>query len=178
MAKCSYCGTTILFGGKADGAYRYCNAQCQEKGALARLADQLPPGTVEESVRTIHAGRCPKCKGRGPVDVHTSYRVWSALIMTRWSSRPQICCTSCGRKSKASDALYCLLLGWWGFPWGLLITPVQLGRNLVGLATDSETTMPSDKLRTVVRTQLAISLIQTQQQAQSRVAPNAAKPIG
>lgn len=31
MAKCGYCGTTILFGGKKDGDLRFCNDECHAK---------------------------------------------------------------------------------------------------------------------------------------------------
>jgi hypothetical protein len=174
MAKCSYCGSTILFGGKHEGTLRFCNATCQEKGVLIRLADQLPVELVEESVRSTHSGNCPKCHGRGPVDVHTSYRIWSALVLTSWSSRPQVCCPSCGWKSKLADSLFCILLGWWGFPWGLVITPIQIGRNLIGLGTSSYPTRPSDQLRNLIRIHLAAALVQRQQQAQPSGELNAA----
>jgi hypothetical protein len=174
MAKCSYCGSTILFGGKQEGALQFCNAACQEKGVLIHLADQLPADLVEQSVQNIHSGSCPKCHGRGPVDVHTSHRVWSALFLTSWVSRPQICCSSCGKKAKAADTLFCLLLGWWGFPWGFLVTPVQIVRNVIGLASASNPTRPSDKLRGIIRVNLAASLLQHQQSQQKAAIPRGA----
>jgi len=176
MAKCSYCRSTILFGGRQEGDLRFCNAACQEKGVLIRLAKQLPADLVEEAVRTTHSGSCPKCQGRGPVDVHTSYRIWSALFLTGWSSRPQVCCSSCGWKAKLGDACFCLVLGWWGFPWGLVITPVQIIRNLIGLATGLDPRKSSDKLRNMVSVQLAASLLQKQQEAQLDAPPTAAPP--
>ena len=163
MAKCSYCGTGILFGGKTEGTLRFCNARCQGMSTLMSMASQLPPETIEESVRLTHSGNCPRCNGRGPVDVHTSHRVWSALLVTSWSSRPQVCCHTCGWKSKLNDTLYCLLLGWWGFPWGLIMTPVQVGRNLFGLTTSPDVAKPSESLRTLVRVHMARSLLQKQQ---------------
>lgn len=167
MAKCSYCGSGILFGGKQDGDLRFCNATCQEKGVLILLAQQLPVDLVEEAVRTTHCGSCPKCRGRGPIDVHTSYRVWSALLLTSWSSRPQVCCPSCGLKAKIGDLFFCLLFGWWGFPWGIFITPVQAIRNLVGLATSPDPSNPSDQLRNLVSVHLAATVLQRQEQGQS-----------
>jgi hypothetical protein len=171
MAGCSYCGSAILFGGKQEGDLRFCNATCQEKGVLIRLAKQLPADVVEEAVRATYAGSCPKCQGHGPVDVHTSYRVWSALLLTSSSSRPQVCCSSCGRKAKIGDALFCLLLGWWGFPWGLIFTPVQISRNLLGLVFRPNSTKPTDKLRNLVSVHLAASVLQQQQQAQPSAVP-------
>lgn len=86
MTKCSYCGTRILFGGKAHGDRRFCNETCYRKQALVDLSKQVPEDAVHKSVWDIHQGRCPKCGGNGPVDVHVSYRVWSALVLTSWQS--------------------------------------------------------------------------------------------
>ena len=118
MAKCAYCGTTILFGGKRDGDLRFCNQKCFQKSDVVRFAQRLPDDVVQKEAATVHQGTCPRCQGPGPVDVHVSYRVWSAIHVTQWSSRPQISCRSCGVKSKVRDMLYCLALGWWGVPWG------------------------------------------------------------
>src|SRR4051794_34859709 len=99
MAQCDYCSTTILFGGVRDGDARYCNATCHQKGVLHGLAHVVPDDVVQEQARLIHQGECPRCGGPGPVDVHTSHRVHSFLVMTQWSSRPQVSCGSCGVKS-------------------------------------------------------------------------------
>jgi len=160
MTNCDYCGTTILFGGQQAGGLRFCNAQCASKGQLIVLSRQLPTSVVQQQVWAVHQGACPQCKGPGPVDVHTSYRVWSALIMTQWSSRPRVSCRGCGVKAKIGDALVSLFVGWWGFPWGLIMTPVQIGRNLVGMASAPDATKPSDKLDTIVRTMLVTRAMQ------------------
>jgi hypothetical protein len=157
MTKCSQCGSTILFGSKRDGALRFCSDPCWQKSVLLRATSQVPAEIVDQYVRATHSGDCPKCHGPGPVDVHTSYRVWSAVVVTAWSSRPQVCCASCGRKAKVADALFCLLLGWWGIPFGLAITPLQIGYNLIGLTRGPDPTRPSDQLRNLICLQLAKS---------------------
>jgi hypothetical protein len=48
-----------------------------------------------------------------------------------------------------------LLLGWWGFPWGVLVTPLQLGRNVIGFFSVPEPTSPSPALENMLRLQLA-----------------------
>lgn len=163
MAKCSYCGSTIIFGGKREGELTFCNEKCLEKGIVVRLAQSLPENLVQEQVTAIHQGNCPKCQGRGPVDVHVSYRVWSVLIATSWQSRPQISCRSCGVKSKLGDAAFCLLLGWWGFPWGLIMTPVQIIRNLAGLFSSADPNRPSPALTSIVRATMAAQFLEEQQ---------------
>jgi hypothetical protein len=120
----------------------------------------VPPEHVEIFIQATHAGKCPKCGGRGPIDVHTSHRVWSLFVLTSFSSRPQVCCDSCARAAMLGDALFCLVCGWWGVPWGLIMTPVQIIRNLVGLVTCRDSSSPSEQLRPLARVQLAKHLLQ------------------
>lgn len=155
MASCGYCGTTILFGGTRDGELRFCNAECQQKGIVVTVAQEVPDTLVAEQVWKVHQGLCPKCGGSGPVDVYTSHRVWSALIMTSWSSRPHVVCRRCGSKARLGDAAFSLALGWWGFPWGLVMTPVQVFRNVAGLLNTTDPSGPSPQLAHIVRLHIA-----------------------
>jgi hypothetical protein len=166
MAACGYCGTTILFGGTREGTLRFCNGECQQKGYVAVVAQQVPDDVVSQHVSRVHQGLCPKCGSHGPVDVHTSYRVWSALLMTSWSSRPHVACRSCGTKARLADALFSLLFGWWGFPWGFVMTPVQLCRNVAGMLRSPDGMRPSAQLVHLVRLNLAAHLIEDQEQQQ------------
>ncbi len=150
MAQCDYCGTRIFLGGVRDGDLRFCNDECHQNGILLALTKHVPADVLQKQVDEVHSGQCPHCGGRGPVDVHTSYRIWSALLLTRWSSRVHISCRSCGVKKQLGDALFCLLFGWWGFPWGLLITPVQFLRNLVGMFRSPNPSQPSPQLSRLV----------------------------
>ena len=150
MARCSACGTAILFGGSREGELRFCNAKCHAKGRLLIASRQLPPAMVTEATGNVFRGSCPKCHGPGPVDVHTSYRIWSAVFLTSWQNTPHVCCRGCGRKAQLGDLAISLFVGWWGFPWGLIMTPVQIGRNLTAIfRADAE--QPSQALENVVR---------------------------
>jgi DNA-directed RNA polymerase subunit RPC12/RpoP len=166
MAKCDYCGSTIIFGGKRDANGRFCNQKCQARGGLLAVSRQLPEPGVQEQVWKAHQGLCPKCKGAGPVDVHVGHKVWSALLLTSWSSTPQISCRSCGLKTQLGNAVFSLVLGWWGFPWGLLLTPIQIGRNLYGIANPPDPSKPSAQFEKIVRMNIAAGAIQ-QQKAQA-----------
>jgi hypothetical protein len=73
----------------------------------------------------------------------------------------QISCRACGMKSQATGALFSLFLGWWGFPWGLALTPIQIGRNVFGMAHAPESSRPSPQLERIVRVSLAANLAQT-----------------
>jgi hypothetical protein len=79
----------------------------------------------------------------------------SALVVTHWRSTPILCCESCGTKAKLGALISTLLLGWWGFPWGLVFTPVQIVRNLRGLAASINHAGPSPELLQLVRGELA-----------------------
>ena len=155
MASCAYCNTTILLGGKRQGDLRFCNATCMQRGALALTARALPQPEVDQYVAQVHRGQCPACKGAGPVDVHTSYRVWSLLFMTSWSSRPKVCCQGCGTKRKVGDTVFSVVLGWWGFPWGFLVTPMQIIRNVWGVVNQPDPSMPSPALEQMLRLEMA-----------------------
>ena len=75
-----------------------CNDECEQNDIVAGLAEDVPDDLVTKQVWQIHHGPCPKCGGNGPVDLHTSYRVWSALILTSSRSRAHIVCRPCGSK--------------------------------------------------------------------------------
>ncbi|AVO35282.1 hypothetical protein [Ottowia oryzae] len=155
MAKCDACGTTILFGGKRMGDQRYCNDTCAGQGVLLNRVRQIPDGDVVAFANQVHSGNCPKCSGQGPVDVRDSYQVWSAILFTRWKSTPHILCRRCGVKAQAGDLAISAVAGWWGFPWGLLMTPVQVGRNIWSMAVAHNPNQPSDALLRQARLILA-----------------------
>ena len=155
MPKCDSCGTWILFGGTRYGTQRFCNNQCAQQQSLLAFAQSLPDETVAQHIKAVHEGPCPKCKGRGPIDVYVSYRVWSLLLVTSWRNTPKICCRACGFKSQLGCMVFSLLFGWWGFPWGFILTPVQVGRNILGLTRVPNPMAPSPALEKHVRIALA-----------------------
>lgn len=166
MAKCAACGTTVLFGGKKLDGLRFCNNKCLSKGQLAIAADQIPDELVATQAREIHAGACPVCQeNRGPVDVHTSHKVASFLVMTWSSSTPRVSCGACGTKAKLGALVYSLLLGWWGIPWGLIMTPVQISKNVAALLRSDESLNPSVELEQLVRANIASQHVNANQQA-------------
>jgi hypothetical protein len=156
MAACTTCNSTILFGGVKDGDLRFCNATCHANGPLVLTAQQLPPDVVRHQTAAVYHGQCPKCEGPGPVDVRRSYRIWSFFLMTSWKNPSQISCRRCGVKKQMADALFSLFLGWWGFPWGILMTPVQITRNIIAAVRNPPATGPSPELERAVALSIAI----------------------
>ncbi|MCA9117857.1 MAG: hypothetical protein KDA79_22455 [Planctomycetaceae bacterium] len=163
MASCDYCGTTILFGGVKDEGLRFCKEKCREEGFYLKVAQQLPADVVQSQMREIHQGACPRCGGDGPVDVQTFHTIWSVLYFTSWNSRPEVCCRRCGVKIRIRSLFSCGLLGWWGFPWGVLGTPIQLTRNFVGLFSGPRPEHPSAELENIVRVDLAQQFVEARQ---------------
>jgi hypothetical protein len=155
MHPCAYCGTTVIVGGTKAGGRRYCNTKCAESGARQMTAVAIPTEVVERAVSDVRDGDCPVCSGPGPVDVFTSHRVLSVIAFTSWKSIPRISCRRCGTKAQLGNTAYSLVLGWWGIPWGFVMTPVQIGRNLFGLTRDASSGRPSPLFEAIVREQLA-----------------------
>jgi hypothetical protein len=156
MATCNYCNSTIFFGGKSRGAFRFCDDRCERTGMTLLNARNLPEEEVKKRIRTVHQGACPRCGGPGPVDVHTSHQVWSALVLTCWKSKSQICCRRCGTELQLGNTAFSLLFGWWGFPFGLIITPVQIVRNLAAILGGPNADSPSPALERTIRIRLAL----------------------
>jgi DNA-directed RNA polymerase subunit RPC12/RpoP len=169
MAQCDYCGATILFGGVKENGLRFCNQQCQQQGivlaGVGDIAEKVPQDLLIEHVNEIHQGLCPRCGSRGPVDLHTSYTIWSALVVTSWQSKPQICCRHCGIKSKLGGAVFSSIFGWWAFPGGFF-TPFQILRNLGGIFLSPDPSVPSEKMQNFIRINLAVQLFELSQQQQ------------
>jgi len=155
MANCAYCDTFILLGGKRDQTGRYCNERCQQAGNLLAVSGQIPQSEIDRQLQEIYHGNCPRCGSPGPVDVHKSHTVWSALVLTSWSSQPALSCKSCAKKRQLGAILFSSVFGWWGFPWGLGMTPLQIARNIGELAGGPQPGRPSPLLEKLVRMQAA-----------------------
>jgi hypothetical protein len=160
MARCGYCNSMILMGGTTIGNLRFCNEKCAMSGQLLIRSEQVPEAHVQELVYKMHQGPCPKCGGSGPIDVFTAHQVWSAVLLTSWKSVPGVSCRSCGTKSQLGGLVISLLFGWWGFPWGLIMTPVQITRNIVGMTRKVDSTRPSEELARIARIHLASQISQ------------------
>lgn len=152
--KCKQCGTFFFLGGIRRGEQRFCNHRCDRFNYELTRSEAIPTEVVDDQVRRVHEGPCPRCQGPGPVDIFSSYRVWSVLLVTSWSRRCHICCRSCAVKSQLGDTLFATILGWWSL-WGIVATPLQIGKNIVALLHPPDPSRPSEALRKQVRITLA-----------------------
>jgi hypothetical protein len=174
MAACACCDATVLFGGTRVGDRRYCNAHCAARGPLQSVLPHVPQEAAREQALQIFRGRCPHCAGPGPVDVHAAHTIWSAVVLTSWQSTRLFACRACATKQQALAALKSLLLGWWGIPWGVLGTPITLGRNLYAMATHRNLRAPSAALLQQARVVIAARMIEQAREDQARAQAAAA----
>jgi hypothetical protein len=159
MTKCGYCGSTIIMGGVRAGDQRFCNNKCRQNAYVLSITKNVPPDVLDRKVEEVWRGNCPKCRGLGPIDVHKVYEVWSAFVLTRWTTKAQISCHSCAIKRQLGGAAFSLVFGWWGFPWGLVLTPVQITRNIIGMSRGPDHSKPSDNLRKTILVKLGSEMI-------------------
>lgn len=174
MAKCGYCNSTIIFGGVNAGAYKFCNATCHQNAYILSVTKTIPEDVVSRRVEEVWRGNCPKCSCMGPVDIHYVYEVWSAFVITRWTTSSQVSCHGCARKRQLGGIAFSLALGWWGFPWGLVLTPVQVTRNIIGMCGGPGVARPSENLRNFVLVSMGTQMIAAQKSA---AVPPVIKPV-
>jgi len=155
MEPCAACGQTIAFGAKDVSGHKVCSDKCVEAVVGALTAQKVPESAALERAQQIHSGACPKCGGVGqPVDLQAAHRCISLVFMTRRSSKMELSCHACGNKMRLRESLLTLVLGWWGFPWGLIYTPVQIGKNISAMSA-APSTGPSADLVYSARKMLA-----------------------
>jgi hypothetical protein len=164
MTKCAYCNSTIIMGGITQGAERFCNATCRNNAYIVTLSKNIAPELLGQKVEEVWRGKCPNCDGYGPIDMHKAHQVWSMLILTQWKSRPLVCCRSCATKQQLGGLLFSAVAGWWGFPWGLILTPVQITRNIIGMCAGPDRSKPSAELRKAVQVQIGAKIYAANQQ--------------
>jgi len=162
MGKCGYCGSTIIVGGVRAGGQQYCNNKCHQSACVLSVTNNIPRDQLDRQVEEVWRGNCPKCSGLGPIDVHKVHEVWSVVLLTRWTTKAQLSCHSCATKRQLGGAAFSFCFGWWGFPWGLILTPVQITRNIVGMYRGPDHSRPSESLRKMILVNLGTQIIARQ----------------
>ena len=160
MKTCARCRRPIDSGGKWDGPLRFCGDECLSLGPAEDFL--VSRAQLETAVWQVHQAPCPRCGGPGPVDLHPSWHVASVLVLTWWRREEHVACEPCGRSIRRKAAMKSLLLGWWGFPVGLVMTPVQIVRNIARNLAAVDPTRPSRELVDHVHQRLSRELIAAQ----------------
>ena len=171
MTKCGYCGSAIIMGGVRAGGQRFCNNKCHQNAYILSVTKNVAPDLIDRKVEEVWRGNCPKCRGLGPIDVHKIYEVWSVLVLTRWTTKSQVSCHPCAIKRQLGGATFSLFFGWWGFPWGLILTPVQITRNIIGMKRGPDSSRASDGLRKFVLVNFGAQMLANQKAATNQPPP-------
>ncbi|MDI9239559.1 hypothetical protein QLQ15_11655 [Lysobacter sp. LF1] len=156
MGTCYTCKQTIALGGIKAHGFRFCSKAChaQKASFLERLA-AIPQQEVEiEAARMRTEGRCARCGCSRGVEVHHALFVWSVILVTFTRKNTITACIACARKQQALWTIGTLLAGWWGIPFGLIMTPVATITNVVHLIRSHTRSKPSAALKEYVRERL------------------------
>lgn len=84
--------------------------------------------TYAEKLRKI---ACPICnQTHKKLNGTIAYTVKSFVFFSSFGIKPIIACPECLDKENNNSISSTLLLGWWGFPWGILKTPIYIYKNM------------------------------------------------
>lgn len=155
MRRCHACNFWMPLGGVHEGGHFYCCDDCARDGPVFPLSRQLPEADVRLKALVLHAGPCAYCGERGPIELRPSYRVWSFVVLTHWRTRYLIACRRCALKAQLRGIVSSALLGWWALPFGPLVTPIQILRNVVAMLVVPDPQAPSPGLKRQASLQLA-----------------------
>lgn len=147
MSTCATCSKWIMFGGKRVESRRYCSKKCMAADEYGRLAASIPAAEIEQLATKLRSTHCSSCGSHEPVDVFPSYFVYSAILWTSWRKKRNLSCRSCGRKQQVKELAASLLLGWWGIPFGLIVTPIIVMANVVGMIRNPMARPPGKDLK-------------------------------
>ncbi len=157
MARCDTCGNMVVFGGEHWNGMDFCSEECLQVAVTASSREGIPDDVVLQRAMEFRNRPCPRCGGEGPNDVHSAWSIYSLLIVTHRAKKETIACSKCGIKHKLKYFLFTGLCGWWGIPFGILMTPFFEFVNLLGLFRGVPDA-PSDALKEFAMKQIAKEL--------------------
>ncbi|HEU5291277.1 MAG TPA: hypothetical protein VFU05_11570 [Cyclobacteriaceae bacterium] len=89
---------------------------------------------------------CPVCqRTTQPLNGTILYTVKSFVILTYSRRKPIIACPDCLNKKNNLAIVTTALLGWWGFPWGLINSPQYIYKNVMA-KKHNKTRQPNEVL--------------------------------
>jgi hypothetical protein len=158
MAICDFCGASHRGGHVRVGCYRFCTQSCADRGRILETLDLFPNSAINTYVENTRTGTCAECGAQALSNIHKSYRIYSVLIYTSWKTLIHYCCQRRGRRHQASAILFSSLLGWWGFPFGILVTPWFIVKNIIEMMRSDD--RASNDLERIRKLELASRLLE------------------
>lgn len=93
---------------------------------------------------------CPICNSKSQkLNATLISTVKSFLIITSYKRELKIACPNCLIKELDKAIISTALLGWWGFPWGIIKTPMYIYYNFDS-KKEAHNQMPNNELRSFV----------------------------
>lgn len=97
---------------------------------------------------------CPVCQRTSqPLNGTILYTVKSILVLTYSRRKPLIACPDCLTKKSNLAIATTAVLGWWGFPWGLINTPQYIYKNVMA-KKKNKSPQPNDVLLSLTLQQI------------------------
>jgi hypothetical protein len=94
-------------------------------------AIQYTAKDIEGYVKLIQELPCPVCGSTlQKLNATTAYTVKSFILFTFLQKKTIVACHACLNKKSNKAIITTALLGWWGFPWGLIKTPQYIYLNI------------------------------------------------
>lgn len=85
---------------------------------------------IAEYCGLLQAEPCPICHSTAQrLNATITSKVLSFLVVTTWKKQFAIACPTCLDKLNRAGSTSSALLGWWGFPWGIIRTIQALMAN-------------------------------------------------
>lgn len=157
--ECDFCGSSARFSALLDEGQRFCSKACLRNARLLEVSEDISKEEIHDHALRIKNSACPEChQSSSKTEVRRCYRVWSVGIFTQWTNRTHICCHSCGRKTNLGSLMFCALFGWWGIPWGIIMTSAQILANVTEMFKPLANPAPSEALIQAARLDLAAKL--------------------
>ena len=105
---------------------------------------------IAEYCALLQALPCPVCRSTAqPLNATLTSKVMSFLVLTTWKKQLAIACPTCLDKLNRDASTSSALLGWWGFPWGVIRTVQALIAN-GKMLKNNHAPHPNDLLKSFV----------------------------
>jgi hypothetical protein len=93
-------------------------------GEVRQCSGPKSRSDLKRGLHPVKGGKCPICKGTGPIDVHRSHVAWSIAFVPFWSSVTLVCCRTCGLRLRLGAIVASIVFGFWEIPFCWIIPPL------------------------------------------------------
>jgi len=119
-------------------------AEIQKRGFNENINKGLEAQNKEYTIEEINAYcdlvrnlSCPICgSSTERLNATLTGEVMSFVLFTNYNKKIKVGCPSCLDKANNNALKKTAILGWWGFPWGIIRTPQAIALNLKSMRTN------------------------------------------